>query len=684
MKLNQRRPQQPAIAQARPRPEVKPPPPPPPPRRNELKTPVGYSQRSDFQQAKRAGPVALNVPASPSAASTLQTERLGDGQANCLERAVNLARPGDSVRLYQDQNDPVGHAVVVHQDGTVSDPNRPAQRYPDVQAWEAANPRYSSPVSIPDATLERILSAPPGPGRNALIQQAGLGNVANRAVADGLFGTGVGPDVGPDLVPDGILNDAWNAATSTVGSLYEASGLPTPSEAWNSSASALNAAFEAAGLPTPGEVWDVAQTVQMLMTQDPGASLPNAIDRSNLGQTDKAVINALGLDNVPPGGSIEAEVTVTADLAAVLGVEVGTKVTLGIERSAENPGQYTLKLGGGASVDGELTGDTAGAEANATAGVGVSAGIELTVDLSQPGAATELAAFAAHTGVLAAMPTPVAGLALAVEQLPGIDLPGEPVDYIRDHLSAVEVGVDGHISEELGAVLGGGVTATARQYLGAGGRIEFNDDGTLTVKGKVNAGGGVAVDAGVGAGGVDANIQVAGANGQLEFEAAIKVEPGPPPKELERTYTATITVDGQALGVGGGKAKLSFELGSTLAQAPADVRDRMLGALASGDVEGAARIFQNEILPHVSLQGKLEVNATATMSGSVEAEGKVTGIGGGVGISGTVTTSTPVGSGTVTLDASGLTVTGSLFGEEVVNENLSFQEMVEMAEQAAA
>ncbi|WP_375773076.1 hypothetical protein NR798_20020 [Archangium gephyra] len=681
MKINDKRPQQPVSTETRPRPEVKPPP--PPPRRNELRPLPGYSNRSDFQPAKRSGPVALSVPASPAAASTLQTEQLGDGRANCLERAVRLAQPGDSVRLYQDQNDPVGHAVVVHQDGSVTDPNRPTQRYPDVKAWEAANPRYSSPVSVPDATLERILSVPPGPARNALIQQAGLGNVANRAVADGLFGTGVGPDVGPDLVPDGILSDAWNAATGAVSSLYEASGLPTPSEVWNGSANALNAAFNAAGLPTPGEVWDVAQTVQMLMTQDPGAHSPNAIDRSNLRQTDKAVINALGLDNIPPGGSIEAEVEVTADLAAVLGVEVGTKVTLGIERSAENPSEFTLKFGGGASVDGELTGDTAGAEANATAGVGVSAGIELTVDLSQPGGATGLAAFAAHSGFLAALPTPVAGLALAVEQIPGVNLPGEPLEFIREHLSAVEVGVDGHLSEELGAVVGAGVTATAEQYLGAGGRIEFNDDGTLTVKGKVNAGGGVALDAGVGAGGVDANIQVAGANGQLEFEAAIQVEPGPPPRELERSYTASITVDGQALGVGG-KAKLSFELGSTLAQAPEDVRNRMLDALRRGDVGAAANIFQNEILPHVSLEGKLEVSATATLSGSVEGEVSVGGIGGGVGISGTVTTTTPVGTGTVTLDSSGLTVTGSLFGEEVVDENLTFQEMLELGQRAAA
>jgi hypothetical protein len=427
---------------------------------------------------------------------------------------------------------------------------------------------------------------------------------------------------------------------------------------------------------------DMVQQAAQLLTSDPGANLPNAIDRSNLSQLDKAVINGMGLDSIPPGGSVEVEVEVTADLAAVLGVEVGTSVTMSVERSAENPNEFTLALGAGASVDGEVTGDTAGGEANATAGVGVNAGIELTVDLSQSGAATELAAFAAHTGVMASLPPAVSGPLMALEELPGVNLPGEPMQFIRDHLSAIEVGMDGHITEELGAVVGAGVTASAEQYLSGGGRIEFNQDGTLTLSGNVAAGGGVSVEAGAGAGGFDANIGLGGVNGELGFEASITVQPGTPPRELDRTYSASITVDASALGAGY-EASISVDLESTLAQAPADVRERMNAALRSGNVQEAVNIFRNEILPHVSVTGTMEINATASASGGVEGELMVGGVGGSLGASGSVTTSVPVGSASVTLDSDSVTVTGSLFGQQVTNADIPYQQLVDMARRAA-
>ncbi|WP_224366551.1 hypothetical protein [Hyalangium versicolor] len=144
---------------------------------------------SSFESGRRA-PVALNVPPPPPPvqtpqASSLRTERLGDGRSNCLEKAATLARPGDSVVLFSDKRDSVGHAVVQHPDGSVTDPNRPTQNYSSMQAWQQANPQYQSPVSVPQETLSRVLSLPPGAQRDQALKEAGLSAVAGRNVADG-------------------------------------------------------------------------------------------------------------------------------------------------------------------------------------------------------------------------------------------------------------------------------------------------------------------------------------------------------------------------------------------------------------------------------------------------------------------------------------------------------------------
>src|SRR6185369_17236720 len=59
--------------------------------------------------AAAAKPKVVVDPYTPPPTS-LRTERLGDGRANCLEKAVTLAKPGDQVVLFQDRRDSSGHA----------------------------------------------------------------------------------------------------------------------------------------------------------------------------------------------------------------------------------------------------------------------------------------------------------------------------------------------------------------------------------------------------------------------------------------------------------------------------------------------------------------------------------------------------------------------------------------------
>ncbi|NPC86269.1 SH3 domain-containing protein, partial [Pyxidicoccus fallax] len=123
-------------------------------------------------------------PSVPTVASSLRTEQLGDGRSNCLEKAVALARPGDSILLMRDAKDDVGHALVRRPDGSVVDPNHPTVRYETLGQWQAMHPRYGQPVSVPAVQVKQVLSTPPGEKRDALIRQMGLTGVANRQVAD--------------------------------------------------------------------------------------------------------------------------------------------------------------------------------------------------------------------------------------------------------------------------------------------------------------------------------------------------------------------------------------------------------------------------------------------------------------------------------------------------------------------
>ncbi|RKH86711.1 SH3 domain-containing protein [Corallococcus sp. AB045] len=156
-----------------------------PPRPEPLPAPAGKGPT--LQPAPRPQPFgsvsAFDSTTAP--ASNLHTERLGDGSANCLEKAVGLARPGDSIVLMRDASDGVGHALVRRPDGSVVDPNHPTVRYETLGQWQATHPRYSQPVPVPAGRMQQVLSTPPGPQREALIQKLGLSGVADRQVADG-------------------------------------------------------------------------------------------------------------------------------------------------------------------------------------------------------------------------------------------------------------------------------------------------------------------------------------------------------------------------------------------------------------------------------------------------------------------------------------------------------------------
>lgn len=147
--------------------------------------PSPFTSRPPLAPPPAATGLTFSAAQLMDGASSLATEQIGDGRANCLEQAYAAAGSADSVVLSRDRLDPVGHAVVLHPDGTVSDPNVPQTVFDDLSDWrQATGQRYEPFRSVPQPELAQVFSLPPGAERDARIASLGLADVAQARVAD--------------------------------------------------------------------------------------------------------------------------------------------------------------------------------------------------------------------------------------------------------------------------------------------------------------------------------------------------------------------------------------------------------------------------------------------------------------------------------------------------------------------
>ena len=147
--------------------------------------PAGYSPSQLMETLQSRGVEGAGVFEAEAAASTLRTERLDDGSVNCLERAFELAEPGDAVLLCRDTRDPVGHAVVLRGDGSVVDPNVPEHAFDGIEQWGAATGNRYEPAHVASQeALATVFGLAPGAERNQAIATLRLQDAADLAVAD--------------------------------------------------------------------------------------------------------------------------------------------------------------------------------------------------------------------------------------------------------------------------------------------------------------------------------------------------------------------------------------------------------------------------------------------------------------------------------------------------------------------
>ncbi|WP_342374302.1 hypothetical protein NVS55_23365 [Myxococcus stipitatus] len=155
--------------------------------------------------------------------STLLTENARDGQVNCLDAVADflrLAPPHIRARsevLFLEDNRPgaegtTGH-VVIQQGNNIYDPT--TRQWTESSAYLKQHPEYSVAGKVSGSTVNTILSAPPGPERQAALQKANLPpGLTNMVVAD----SGSNLPVPPWLAQNGMppwMAGAWHHLDAT-------------------------------------------------------------------------------------------------------------------------------------------------------------------------------------------------------------------------------------------------------------------------------------------------------------------------------------------------------------------------------------------------------------------------------------------------------------------------------------
>jgi len=151
------------------------------------------STRDTFTSASSSRGPDLSGGTTSSAGSTLLTENSRDSSVNCLDAVgdfLELASPairGRSEVLFLEDTrsgaeGQTGH-VVIRQGNNIYDPA--TRQWSEASAYFRSHPEYQQVGSVSGQTVHSILSAEPGPARQAALEKANLpANIAQMVVAD--------------------------------------------------------------------------------------------------------------------------------------------------------------------------------------------------------------------------------------------------------------------------------------------------------------------------------------------------------------------------------------------------------------------------------------------------------------------------------------------------------------------
>ncbi len=331
---------------------------------------------------------------------------------------------------------------------------------------------------------------------------------------------------------------------------------------------------------------------------DLSTDTPPKINRENLSETDKKVIDTFGLDNFKPGEKRSFSADVIGKIGEGLygGVGVAEKFTL--ERDLDDPNKFRVIIEAEPRIEAGFEGKDLGEGVTAKGTAASKITTTLETDLSKRGEATELAGFAAQSIVLTQIPSAVSVPALLLKKISGVNLPGDPVSYIKSHKKSVEItaGTGQELNAKLLSIVG--LNATLGQKLATGGKLEFNDDGSYTLTSTLGASAKTDTKALLGKQAIDGSTNLLNIEFNLSVEQTTKLSKEGKP--VDSDFTFKLAARGQALNKGA-DAELSIPAKELFTQISPELATKLSKALSSGNIEEAKKIFQNEIVPNYAI-----------------------------------------------------------------------------------
>ncbi len=364
------------------------------------------------------------------------------------------------------------------------------------------------------------------------------------------------------------------------------------------------------------------------------------INDCDLTADDKNILNSLKVDLMKPGekmtlsGKNLLKFGIGEEQIAKLQAGKGFNIEISLERDKKDPNKFVLTTGSGEKS--LLSGDVAksaagGAGAKGEANLETGTKWSFDLDLSKKDEAKNMAGFLAHAG-LSAMSDQISSLApvgnimtklevLGIEQIPGVNIPGEPVDFIKNHFKSVEFDGGAGSNFSAGVAMVVGQEASIVDKLKGGGKLEINDKGGYTFTTGLSKEGSISLDNLI-KGDFDSKFP------GLEIEGTLSKTDASLTGKLSLEEVMTLNKDGSSqsdtvfkinaegeknfgdLMNKGAELELSTSLSNLIKTLPPDVGTELKSAIDNKNYDDAKKIFQEKVMdnllnPSVEVDSKL-------------------------------------------------------------------------------
>ncbi len=355
-----------------------------------------------------------------------------------------------------------------------------------------------------------------------------------------------------------------------------------------------------------------------------------AIDTTDTTDIDNTIVKSLALSDMKFG----EKKTIKGDFLAKLGIGAGgigeayigsgQKYSLVFERDKKDPNKFvmTIESGGQGKIGGAIHPEGIPLQEKNKYSLEDKMKMSFDLDLSKKGEAKDMLGFIAHeraiNTLIAADPTKVTGAVntaglIGVEQIPGFDIPGEPLEFIKNHFKSAEFNLSGGKTSdtEIGKIIG--IDREMASKITGGGKVEKHDDGSwsmtesLSGEREINTGLFLkgSIDKGIKAGG-SVNTDIAEESGKFSLENVTTVNKDGSKKE---ELLLKLNMEGNMETEKGSELEMSVTMGNLMKNLPSDTGTELQSAINDKDYDRVSRIFEEKVM-NSFYNPELELNGT--------------------------------------------------------------------------